>query len=135
MGALRWEIHKADSFVVVTGIGVFDLPFIIRYRKAVNAEGAADYRKLLDLHRTEIALSPGDLDTIADDARFNRLTTGPVAIMIGKNPPLMLLDMAVLLQQRMGSSRRTRLFSDEGEARRWLASEPIFMPSPDISPS
>lgn len=102
-------------------LGVFDFPFIVSYRNAMLAEGAAAYGKLLDLRRTDIVLSPHDLDRISDDPRFNRLTTGSIAIMIGRPPPPMLIDMAMLLQHRMGNSRRICIFVYEEEARRWLA--------------
>lgn len=46
---------------------------------------------------------------------------GPVAILVGKNPPPLMLDMAILLKQRVGTPRRFRLFTEEPEARLWLA--------------
>lgn len=125
MGALSWEIQRADSLVVVSGVGVFDFNFFADYRKAMQAENASHYRKLLDLRRTDIVLSPHDLDRISAEAQFDRLTAGPVAIIMGKTPPPLLVDMATLLQHRMGRSRRMRLFTDDDQARKWLASEPL----------
>ncbi len=40
MGALGWEIHKADGLVVVSGIGLFDMSFIRGYREAMLTEGS-----------------------------------------------------------------------------------------------
>lgn len=126
MGAIGWEVHRADSLVVVSGVGLFDLPFIVAYRQAMLAEGTARYRKLFDLHQSDIALSPDDLQSIADGAGNSVQIAGPIAIVMGGVPPPLLVDMAILLKHRMGASRRLRLFTDETEARRWLASEPIF---------
>ena len=125
MGALGWEVDAANRLVVVSGVGVFDFSFFVAYRKAMQAKGTGYYRKLLDLHRADIVLNPHDFDRILVDAQFDRLTAGPVAIMMGTSPPPRLVDMATLLQHRMGLARRMRLFTDEGEARRWLANEPI----------
>lgn len=131
MGALSWEIQRADSLVLASGVGVFDFNFFADYRKAMQAESASHYRKLLDFRRTDIVLSPYDLDRISAEAQFDRLTAGPVAIIMGKTPPPLLVDMATLLQHRVGLARRIRLFIDEGEARKWLASEPIrALPGP-----
>ena len=135
MGALGWEIHQHDGLVVVSGVGLFDLPFIAAYRQAMRVEGTINYRKLFDLHRSDIVLSPDDLQSIADGAHTNVLTAGPIAIVTGRTPPPLLLDMAILLQHRMGTSRRFRLFADEEEARRWLASEPILPLQPSASAS
>jgi hypothetical protein len=140
MGALGWEIHRTDGLVVVSGIGLFDMSFIRGYRQAMAREGSGHYRKLFDLHQSDIALGPEDLQRISDGARQTALTAGPVAILMGKSPPPLLVDMAVLLQHRMDRSRRFRLFTDEAEARRWLASEPISaqdirIPAQEISDS
>ena len=128
MGALGWEIDEHDALVVVSGVGLFDLSFIRAYRQAMQTGGAAHYRKLFDLHRSDIVLGPGDLQLIAEGARNNALTAGPIAIVMGRTPPPLLVDMAILLKDRMGASRRFRLFTEEAEARRWLASEPVSAP-------
>ncbi|WP_425066370.1 hypothetical protein [Reyranella sp.] len=125
MGALGWEIHEPDGLVVVSGVGLFDLSFIRAYRQAMQTEGAAHYRKLFDLHRSDIVLAPDDLRLISEDARNNAPTAGPIAIVMGRTPPPLLVDMAILLKDRMSASRRFRLFTEEAEARRWLAGEPI----------
>lgn len=123
MGALGWSIHKADRLVIVSGVGVFDLPFLLSYLKATQAEGAVGYCKLLDLRQADIQLSSDDLQAIGTLTRSNDpAASGPVAILVGKNPPPLMLDMAILLKQRVGTSRRFRLFTDEPQARQWLAS-------------
>ena len=128
MGALGWEIHEPDGLVVVSGVGLFDLSFIRAYRQAMQTEGAAHYRKLFDLHRSDIVLGPDDLKLISEGARNNAPAAGPIAILMGRTPPPLLVDMAILLKDRMSASRRFRLFTEETEARRWLASEPISAP-------
>jgi hypothetical protein len=40
--------------------------------------------------------------------------------LIGPNPPPLLLDMAVLLKQHVGTSRVIRIFTQESEAAAWL---------------
>lgn len=123
MAALGWSIHKNDRLVVVNGVGVFDLPFFLSYLKATQAEGSVGYCKFFDLRQADIQLSGDDLQAIGTLARSNDPdTSGPVAILVGKNPPPLMLDMAILLKQRVGTSRRFRLFTDEVEARQWLAS-------------
>lgn len=134
MGALGWEIMRSDSLVIVRGVGIFDLPFIFAYRHAMETQGAVSYRKLFDLHQSDILLSAEDLQSIADGAHTHASTAGPVAIVIGREPPPMLVDMAILLKHRMGASRRFRLFTEEAEARQWLASEPISPPVARIPP-
>jgi hypothetical protein len=127
MGVLRWEIHRGENLVLVGGVGIFNLPFLLSYRQAMRAAGAINYRKLFDLHQSEILLSADELQGIAENARNNNASTaGPVAIVMGRDPPPLLLDMAILLKHRIGTSRRFRLFTDDAEARQWLASEPIW---------
>jgi len=135
MGALGWEIDREQGLVVVSGVGLFNLAFLVAYRQAMQAEGAVGYRKLFDLHRSDIQLSPDALEDIADGAHVNALTAGPIAIVMGREPPPLLLDMAILLKHRMGTSRRVRLFTDEADARRWLASESIAADPAPLRPA
>lgn len=122
MAALGWTIFGQDSLVVVSGVGVFDLPFLLSYVQAMRAAGAVGYCKLLDLRQADIQLSGDDLQAIGTLTRnSDPAASGPVAILVGKNPPPLMLDMAILLKQRVGTSRRFRLFTDEPEARQWLA--------------
>ena len=124
MGALGWQISRSEGLVVVQGIGVFDSEFVASFRSAMWAEGLVGCGKLFDLSRADIQLSNSDLETMVDSTRSaSTMTAGPIAIMLGKAPPPRLVDMAVLMQQRIGSRRRMRLFTDEAVARRWLAAE------------
>jgi hypothetical protein len=126
MGALSWNISKADRLVVIRGVGVFDLAFMTSFRQAMRAEGAAGYGKLFDLSRADIQLSSDDLQTMAARTRLaDPLKSGPIAIFLGHEPPPLLVDMAVLLKTRIGNRRRLRLFTDEVLARQWLLSEQI----------
>lgn len=124
MGALGWDISKSEGLVVIRGVGVFDLAFMTSFREAMRAEGAAGFCKLFDLSRADIRLSDDDLQTMVARARLpDPVQSGPIAIMLGHEPPPLLLDMAVLMKSRLGNRRRLRLFTDEAEARRWLSSE------------
>ncbi len=51
------------------------------------------------------------------------IQSGPIAMYLGKTPPPILVDMALLLQDRIGDRRRIRLFTDEFAARQRLLSE------------
>ena len=122
MAALGWSILKHEKLVALSGLGVFDFPFLLSYLKATQAAGAVGYCKLLDLRQADIQLSGDDLQAIGTLTRNNDpAASGPVASLVGKNRPPLRLDMAILLKQRVGTSRRFRLFTDEAEARRWLA--------------
>ena len=122
MAALGWLIYELDKLVVVSGVGVFDLAFVMSYAKATRAAGAVGHCKLLDLRQADIRLSGDDLQAIGTLTRnSDPATAGPVAILVGRNPPPLMLDMAILLKQRIGTSRSFRLFTDEAEARQWLA--------------
>ena len=121
MVVLDWSIRKHENLVVVGGIGVFDMPFFLSYLQAVRTGGAIGYRKLLDLRQADIQLSDEDLSSIGSIARQpSPVAPGPIAILVGRNPPPLMLDMAILMKQRIGTSRLFRLFTDESEARRWL---------------
>ena len=123
MAALGWSIQRHEKLVVVSGLGVFDLPFFLSYLQAMQAAGAIGSCKFLDLRQADIQLGGDDLAAIGTITRQPSATLpGPVAILVGKNPPPLMLDMAILLKQRIGTSRRFRLFTDEADARRWLAS-------------
>lgn len=124
MGALGWTIFQSEGLVVIRGVGVFNLPFMASFRAAMRTEGAAGYCKLFDLSRAEIHLSSDDLQTMVARTRLtDPLKSGPIAIMLGYEPPPLLIDMAILLKNRIGNRRRLRLFTSEAEARLWLASE------------
>ena len=127
MGALGWEIHRPEKLVIVSGVGIFDLEFLKAYRQGMHDAGVINYRKLFDLHKSDIRFSVDDLQDVADNSHNNNaLTAGPIAVLVGNEPPPLLLDMAILLKHRIGTARRFRLFKGEAEARRWLASEPVF---------
>ena len=122
MTALGWSIQKHDKLVIVNGVGVFDLPFFLAYLQAMEEADAIGYCKFLDLRQADIRLSGDDLASIGRLTRQpSAMQPGPVAILVGKNPPPLMLDMAILLKQRVGTSRRFRLFTEEPEARLWLA--------------
>jgi hypothetical protein len=124
MGVLSWEIWKSERLVVVRGVGVFNLAFMTSFREVMRAEGAAGYPKLFDLSRADIQLSSDDLQTMVARTRLpDPVKSGPIAIMLGHEPPPLLVDMAILMKTRLGNRRRLRLFTDEAEARRWLSSE------------
>lgn len=124
MGVLSWEIKKPEGLVVIRGVGLFNLAFMTSFREAMRADGAAGYCKLFDLSRADIQLSRDDLQTMVARARLpDSVKSGPIAIMLGHEPPPLLVDMAVLMKTRLGNRRRLRLFTDEAEARQWLSSE------------
>ncbi|TAJ97434.1 MAG: hypothetical protein EPO41_03245 [Reyranella sp.] len=124
MGTLGWKIYRPAGLVVVRGVGVFDLSFATAFRETMRAEGAVGYCKLFDLSRADIQLSSDDLNIMAASTRLTGPTiAGPIAILVGRTPPPLLVDMAVLLKHRIGDRRRLRLFTDETDAREWLASE------------
>lgn len=124
MGVLSWEIWKSERLVVIRGVGVFNLAFMTSFREVMRAEGAAGYPKLFDLSRADIQFSSDDLQTMVARTRLpDPVKSGPIAIMLGHEPPPLLVDMAILMKTRLGNRRRLRLFTDEAEARRWLSSE------------
>lgn len=127
MGALGWEIHRPEKLVIVSGVGIFDLEFLKSYLQGMRDSGVINYRKLFDLHQSDIRFSATDLQDVADITRRNDAhVAGPIAILIGIEPPPLVVDMAILLKHRIGTARRFRLFKREVEARRWLASEPVL---------
>lgn len=124
MGTLGWTIYRAEGLVVVRGVGLFDLSFITSFDETMRAKGTAGFCKLFDLHRADIRLSRDDLQAIVARVRSCSATTkGPIAIMVGRTPPPLLVDMAVLLKHRIGDSCRLRLFTEETDAREWLSAE------------
>lgn len=124
MGTLGWTIHRPEGLAIVRGVGVFDLSFITSFREAMRAQGAVGYCKLFELSRADIQLSSDDLQAIVASTRFTGATTaGPIAIVVGRTPPPLLVDMAILLKHRIGDRRRLRLFTDERDAREWLSFE------------
>jgi len=124
MGALAWTIYRPEHLVVIHGIGVFDIYFATSFREAMREAGAAGFCKLFDLSRADIHLSNEDLQTMVASTRLRGpIQSGPIAMYLGKTPPPLLVDMAILLRERIGHRRRVRLFTDESLARQWLAAE------------
>ena len=124
MSTLGWTIYRAEGLVIVGGVGLFDLTFFMSFEETMRAKGAAGFCKLFDLHRADIQLSRDDLQTMVARTRSCSATTaGPIAIVVGRTPPPLLVDMAVLLKHRMGDCRRLRVFTEETDARGWLSSE------------
>ncbi|TAJ87272.1 MAG: hypothetical protein EPO10_08025 [Reyranella sp.] len=124
MGTLGWTIYRPEGLVIVRGAGVFNLSFITSFRKTVRAEGPVGYCKLFDLSRADIQLSSDDLRAMVASIRFTSATTaGPIAIVVGRTPPPLLVEMAILLKHRIGDRRRLRIFTDEPDAREWLSFE------------
>ncbi|MFN4017772.1 MAG: hypothetical protein ACK4JB_20695 [Reyranella sp.] len=124
MATLGWTIDRAKRLVTVRGVGVYDLSFAMALAAAMSAERTVEYCKLLDLSRADIRLSDDDLQTmVANTCLAGATTAGPVAVVLGSEPDPLLLDMAVLLKNRIGNHRRFRVFTDEWTARRWLSAE------------
>lgn len=124
MGALRWTIYRPEQLVVISGVGVFDIYFATAFREAMRAEGAAGFCKLFDLSRVDINLSDQDMQSMVASTRLRGpIQSGPIAMYLGRTPPPLLLDMALILRDRIGARRRIRLFTDELAARQWLLSE------------
>jgi len=124
MGTLGWKIYRPAGLVIVSGVGVYDLSFATSFRETMRAEGTVGYCKLFDLSRADIQLSSDDLQTMVAQTRLpDPVKSGPIAIILGHEPPPLLVDMAILMKTRLGNRRRLRLFTDEAEARRWLSTE------------
>jgi hypothetical protein len=124
MGTLGWTIYLAEGLVTVRGMGLFDLSFISSFDATMRAKGTVGFCKLFNLHRANIQLSSDDLAIMVARVRsYGATTEGPIAIVVGRTPPPLLVDMAVLLKHRIGDSRRLRLFTEETDARAWLSSE------------
>lgn len=124
MSTLGWTIDRTARLVTISGMGVFDLPFIKSFREAMSREGAVALSKLIILTHADIHLSRSDLQEMAATVpSASGANKGSIAIVIGTTPSPLLVDMAVLLKTRTGLLRRMRLFMEEAEAREWLASE------------
>lgn len=124
MGALGWKIYRPEHRVEISGIGIFDIYFATAFREAMRAEGAAGFCKFFDLSRADIMLSNQDMQSMVASTRLTGpITSGPIALYLGKTPPPLLVDMAILLKDRIAHRRRIRLFTDELAARRWLLAE------------
>lgn len=122
--AFGWTISGPERLVILRGRGVFDLPFIKSFRDSMWREGAVGLPKMIDLSEADIRLSESDFQEMAVTLRSgSALNKGPIAIVIGSTPPPTLVDMAVLMKNRISVRRRLRLFREEPEARQWLASE------------
>lgn len=125
---IGWSIQKHARLVVVKGAGIFDSAFLARYLAAMRDGGAMGYRKFFDLRRADIKFSADDFQALGsrlatNDANANAgVVPGPIAILLGADPPPLLLDMAILLKQHVGSWRELRIFIREDEATRWLDS-------------
>lgn len=123
---MHWEFLNAAKLVVVRGIGVIDLEFLASFRAEKCARGAIGYRALFDLSRAAIQLSDSDLQTLVARARLtDPELAGPVALVLGRTPPPLLLDMAVLMKLRLGNRRRIRLFTENEDAKQWLFVQPV----------
>lgn len=110
-------LHDPDV-VRVHGTGKVTRADIEQYLAATISEGFKDYAKLILLGDSKLALSPADLDRVADRlidyGRGGK--AGPVAIVPGN---VLNLDMTVLLKQRVGT-RPFSIFVNVPEAMRWL---------------
>ena len=123
---IGWSIRKHARLVVVKGAGIFDPAFFASYLAAMRDAGATGYRKFFDLRRADIKFSADDLQVLGSRLATNDtdadVAPGPIAILLGPDPPPLLLDMAILLKQHVGSSRQLRIFIKEDEATQWLDS-------------
>lgn len=124
--ALRWSIQAYAKLVVVNGTGILDLSFMAEYLAAMREAGTTRYRKFFDLRRADIRFSADDLRTLGSQLSASPIDAdaapGPIAILIGPNPSPLLLDMAILLKQHVGSARVIRIFTHERDATDWLDS-------------
>lgn len=124
MGTLGWTIYRAEGLVVVRSVGLLDQSFITSFEATMWAKGTFGFCKLFDLRRADIRLSSDDIRTMVARIRsFSATTAGPIAIVVGRTPPPLLVDMAVLLKHRIGDCRRLRVFTEETDAREWLSAE------------
>jgi hypothetical protein len=109
--------HDPDK-VIARGVGRVTRADIGQYLATTIEEGAKGYAKLILLGDSTLALSPDDLDAVADAlvAYGEGERPGPVAIVAGN---ALNLDMVVLLKQRVGA-RPFSIFIDALKAARWL---------------
>lgn len=109
--------HDPDK-VIARGVGRVTRSDIEDYLNTTILEGAKGHAKLILLGDSKLALSPEDLDLVADGlvAYGRGGAPGPVAIVAGN---ALNLDMVVLLKQRVGA-RPFSIFIDALQAARWL---------------
>lgn len=115
---LHCSILTDADVVVVRGVGQVTRTDIEEYLTATLNDGVKGHAKLILLGNCTLALSPADLDAVADSLIAYAVgeRPGPVAIVAGN---VLNLDMCVLLKQRVGA-RPFSIFVDARQAARWI---------------
>ncbi|MPZ32399.1 MAG: hypothetical protein GEV13_15605 [Rhodospirillales bacterium] len=120
---LRWKIAPLEKMVVCVSEGVVTKDELMAYFKALEAAGAAHYRKMLDASRAECHLSADEVAELAAYAKSLKShgTPGPMAIFTGSSGnDAFLRSVSPMLRP----GRQLRTFSTIHEARRWLDRTP-----------
>jgi len=115
---LHCSIAADPDVVVVRGVERVTRRDIEEYLTATVDAGVKGYAKLILLGSSALALSPADLDAVADSliAYAAGERPGPVAIVAGN---ALNLDRCILLKQRVGA-RPFSIFVDAHKAARWI---------------
>jgi hypothetical protein len=84
---LHWKIAPLEQMVVCVSEGVVTKDELVGYFKAIEASGAAHFRKLLDASAAECHLSADETAELAAYARslMGQGTPGPMAIFTGSS--------------------------------------------------
>ena len=82
---LHWKIAPLEQMVVCVSEGVVTKDELMAYFKAIEAAGAAHYRKMLDASRAECHLTADEIAELAAYAKSLKAqgTPGPMAIFTG----------------------------------------------------
>lgn len=116
---LRWKIAPLERMVICVAEGAITMNDLMEYFAALEAAGAADYRKILDATRGENALSDADRARLAAYAKDygRRGNPGPMAVVTGSaGNDSIVADVRMMLR----AGRRMREFQTIHEARLWI---------------
>ena len=132
---LRWTIDHPGKFIHIVADGPVTLKEMEEHFDAIAVAEAMGYAKLFDAARLEPIYT--DDDVMAMAARLSAYTasleSGPLAV-VGQG------EVAMISFRRFvnisPAKRPARFFTDEGEARAWLAtqSDAIQMPPGSAQP-
>lgn len=133
--SLRWTIDHPAKFIHIVADGPVMLKEMEEHFDAIAVANAMGYAKLFDATRLEPIYD--DADVMAMAARLSAYTatleSGPLAV-VGQS------DVAMTSFRRFvnisPSERPARFFTDEGEARAWLAtqSDAVHLPPGSAQP-
>jgi SpoIIAA-like len=122
---LTWTIDHETKMAITVAIGDITRADMETMLNAMEEAGAAPYRKLFEASRGVNAMSTDDIMAIGWRLRSTQGLSAPMGPLALVLPSSMMEAVSRVVGMLAIAERPLRVFTDAGEARRWIEKQPV----------